>query len=78
MGYTILLLLLPEHVLLFQITTLNCIPRAEIAQSVWQLAVCSTSSTPSLGPTQIPIQWVLELFSGDKAAGALGWPLTSS
>jgi hypothetical protein len=27
-------------------------------------------SRPALGPTQPPIQWVLGIFTGDKAAGA--------
>ena len=33
-------------------------------------------STPSLGPTQPSIQWVMGLFPGDKAAGAWRYPST--
>ena len=35
-------------------------------------------SRPALGPTQLPIQWILGLFPGGKAAGAWRWPPTSS
>ena len=35
-------------------------------------------SRPALRPTQPPIQWVLDLFSGGKAAEALRWPPTPS
>jgi hypothetical protein len=38
----------------------------------------STSSRPALGPTQSPIQWVLEALSRGKAAGAWSWPLSSN
>jgi hypothetical protein len=38
---------------------------------------CSHTSTPTLGPTQPPVQWVPGLSRG-KAAGAWHWPPTSS
>jgi len=38
----------------------------------------ATTSSPPLGPTQPPIQWLLvTLFLGGKVAGAWSWPLTS-
>jgi len=33
-------------------------------------------SRPALGPTQPPIQWILGLSRGGKAAGAWRWPPT--
>ena len=33
---------------------------------------------PALGPTPPPIKWIPGLFPGDKAAGVLRWPPTSS
>jgi hypothetical protein len=33
-------------------------------------------SGPVLGPTQPPVQWVLGLSRGKRAAGAWSWPLT--
>ena len=33
-------------------------------------------STPALGPTQPPVQWVSGLSEGWRAAGARRWPLT--
>jgi hypothetical protein len=38
----------------------------------------STSSRPTLGPTQPPIQWVRGHFPRGKAAGAWSWQLTSN
>jgi len=35
-------------------------------------------STPALGPTQSPIQWIPGYFPGGKAAGAWRWPPTPS
>jgi len=33
-------------------------------------------SRPALGPTQLPIQWVPDLFPGGKASGTWRWPPT--
>ena len=66
--------------------------RAGIAQLVQRLATGWTvrgltpgggrdfpyPSRPSLGPAQSPIQWILGLSGGGKAAGAWCWPPTPS
>jgi len=48
-------------------------------ESQQRQAICLVSSTfkPSLGSTQLPIQWVLEApFLGVKRQGVWGWSLT--
>jgi hypothetical protein len=42
-----------------------------------EISVFSKISRPALKPAQNPIEWVLELFPGGKAAGAWSLPLTS-
>jgi len=54
---------------------LNTTHPYSVGQDIFLL---SKTSSQSLETIRLPTQWVLQFFSGDKAAGAWCWPLTSN
>jgi len=44
------------------------------SRQVHDIFLSCKSSGPALGPSQPPVQWVPDLFSRFKSAGAWCWP----
>jgi hypothetical protein len=51
--------------------------RGSILGGGWDFFLIATASRPVLGCAHSPIQWVLEILSRGKVAGAWSWTLTS-